>query len=352
MVMAYEYDKAIAAGSGLRLHLNENTAGCSPKVHAALQALSREELAAYPDYDRTVATAAARLKRPADEFVLTNGLDEGILAAAVYSFRSKGTLASDLEAIIVVPAFDMYAVCSDAMGARIVDVALNADFSFPSQRVLEAIGPKTRLIFLTNPNNPTGQLIPRDEILAVVRAAPHALIFLDEAYADFSDQSLINDPEAGSLPNLIIGRTFAKAYGLAGLRAGAVIADAATLAPFRQIVPPFSLNVCASVALTAAFEDVEYYAWYLAEVRTSKTMLYRALDRLGVRYWPSAANFVLADFGSRARQVIDELAARGIYIRDRSRDAGSPGCVRVTTGVAAHTQKLIDALEEVLCAAE
>jgi histidinol-phosphate aminotransferase len=351
-VMAYEYEKTIAARSGLRLHLNENTAGCSPKVVAALGALTREDFAYYPDYDRTVATAAARLNVPEQELILTNGLDEGILAAAVCSFRSRGTAVSDLEAIIVVPAFDMYAVCSDAMGARLVNVPLNADFSFPRQRVLDAVTARTRLIFLTNPNNPTGQVIPREDILAVVRAAPNALIFLDEAYGDFSDASMMSDAEARALPNLLIGRTFAKAYGLAGLRAGAVVGNAATLAPFRQIVPPFSLNVCASVALTAAFEDIEYYDWYLEQVHSSKALLYQALDRLGVRYWRSAANFVLADFGNDARRVVEGLAARGVYVRDRTKDPASPGCVRVTTGVTAHTQALIDALEEVLCAAE
>lgn len=347
--MAYEYNKAIAAGSGLRLHLNENTAGCSPKVLAALRALTGEDLAIYPDYDTTVASAAARLRVEPDDLLLTNGLDEGILAAAVYAFRRGSETLRDPHAIIVTPAFDMYAVCTDAMHARIVDVPLNPDFSFPIERVLQTIGADTRLVFLTSPNNPTGQIIPRRDILAIARAAARALVFVDEAYADFAGETLINDADAKALPNLVIGRTFAKAYGLAGLRAGAVIGNRATIAPFRQIVPPFSLNVCAAVALTAAFDDLEYYDWYLDQVRESKALLYAALDRLNVRYWRSAANFVLADFGADAARVIEGLAARGVLVRDRTRDPASPGCVRVTTGVVRHTQTLIDALEEVLC---
>jgi histidinol-phosphate aminotransferase len=345
--MTYEYEKAIAGTSGLRLHLNENTAGCSPKVMAALNALTREDMAYYPDYDRTVASATTRLGVAADELILTNGLDEGILAAAVCALRPSAATAP--EAIIVVPAFDMYAVCTDAMRGRVVNVPLERDFGFPLDGVLRAINPATRLIFLTNPNNPTGQVIPRDHILTIAKAAPDALVFLDEAYADFADESLIHDAEARRLSNLIIGRTFAKAYGLAGLRAGAVIGDRATIAPFRQVVPPFSLNVCAAVALTAAFEDVEYYEWYRHQVRTSKTMVYDALDRFDVRYWRSAANFVLVDFGAKARRVIDGLSARHVYVRDRTRDPASPGCVRVTTGVVEHTQTFVTALEEVLC---
>ncbi len=345
--MPYEYEKAVAPASGLRLHLNENTAGCSPKVIAALTAMSREDMAYYPDYDRTVASATARLGVPADELILTNGLDEGILAAAVCALRASGSTTP--EAIIVVPAFDMYAVCTDAMRGRVVNVPLERDFGFPLDGVLRAIGPATRLIFLTNPNNPTGQIIPRDQIVSIATAAPNALVFLDEAYADFADASLIHDTEVRRLSNLVIGRTFAKAYGLAGLRAGAVIGARKTIEPFRQVVPPFSVNVCAAVALTAAFDDVEYYEWYRDQVRTSKTMVYDALDRLGVPYWRSAANFVLVKFGADARRVLDGLSARQVYVRDRTRDPASPGCVRVTTGVVEHTQRFVSALEEVLC---
>jgi histidinol-phosphate aminotransferase len=281
-----------------------------------------------------------------DEVVLTNGLDEGILAASVSALR--GTRA---DAIVCVPAFYMYAVCADAAGGRVVEVPVNPDYSFPLDGMLRAITSDTRVIFLTNPNNPTGQVIPREQILSVVRAAPQATVFLDEAYADFADETLIGDAEARALPNLVIGRTFAKAYGLAGLRIGAVVGNPKTLAPFRQIIPPFSLNVCAAVALTAAFEDLGYYSWYLDQVRESKTLLYAALDRLGVRYWHSAANFVLVSFGDDVQRVLEALTAKRIYIRDRSRDYASPGCVRVTTGVVEHTRAFISALEEVLCGA-
>jgi histidinol-phosphate aminotransferase len=252
------------------------------------------------------------------------------------------------EAIVVVPAFDMYAVSVDSTGGRVVQVNMPGDFSFPLEAVRRAITSNTRLIFMTSPNNPTGQVIPREQILEVARAAPHALIFLDEAYADFSGETLLGDAEARKLPHLIIGRTFAKAHGLAGLRAGAIVGHADTLAPLRQVVPPFSLNACAALALAAGLNDREYYEWYLGQVRTSKILLYEALDRLGVRYWASAANFVLIDFGADAQRIIGALADRQLYVRDRSRDAISPGCVRVTTGVVEHTHTLVRALEEVL----
>jgi len=342
--MSYEYERIATPKAGLRLHLNENTAGCSPKVIAALQGLTRRQAAEYPDYDDAVSATSQRLRVSPDELLLTNGLDEGLLAISIVTLRSN----SSPEAIVVVPAFDMYAACADAAGGHVVEVPLNTDFSFPLAAVQRAITPDTRLIFLTSPNNPTGLCIPRDDVLEVARAAPNALVLVDEAYADFAGESLLDDPVARGISNLVIGRTFAKAYGLAGLRAGALIGSPATLAPIRRVVPPYSLNICATVALVAGLEDLDYYNWYLREVRASKALLYEALDRRRIQYWPSAANFVLARFGDRASEVVEALKARDVFVRDKSRDPACPGCLRITTGVVEHTRTLVDALEEIL----
>ena len=245
----------------------------------------------------------------------------------------------------------MYASTAAGVGARVVEVPLGPEFTFPVEQILEAIGPETRLLFLTSPNNPTGLSIPRGDIVRVARAAPHVRVLVDEAYADFAGTTLVGDANIASLPNVFIGRTFAKAYGLAGVRAGAVIGDTRAIQPLRRIVPPFSLNICATVALTAGLADVGYYEWYLGQVKTSKALLYEALSKAGVRFWPSEANFVLARFGDRARAVVDGLAARGVHVRDKSRDPACPGCLRITTGVVEHTEACIRALEEVLCGA-
>jgi histidinol-phosphate aminotransferase len=347
--VSYEYERVITPSSGLRLHLNENTAGCSPRVLSALHALTREQAAFYPDSTSAVRACADRLGVETDEVLLTNGLDEGILAAAVCAVRDR-TLP-DPEAIVVMPAFDMYAACADAAGARVVEIPMGEDFAFPIEAVLGGLGPRTRIVFLTTPNNPTGRLVERDAVLQIATAAPQALIFVDEAYADFASDTLVGSPEARRCRNIVVGRTFAKAYGLAALRIGALIGRADTLAPIRRVVPPYSLNVCASAALCAAVEDIAYYDWYLGQVRTSRTLLYEAFDRLRVRYWHSHANFVLADFGRNAQRVVDGLAAREVFVRDRSRDPLCPGCVRITAGVVEHTRTCISALEEVLCGA-
>jgi len=347
--MSYEYERP-SATDGLRLHLNENTAGCSPRVMTALRELTREQAAFYPDYDRAADACAARLGVRGENVLLTNGLDEGILLTAIVALR--GAAAADpFEAIIVQPAFDMYAACADAAGGRIVDIPPQSDFFFPLRKVVDAVTPKTRVIFLTNPNNPTGLSIPCQTVAAVANAAPGAIVLLDEAYADFSGETMMEEAASGSIPNLIVGRTFAKAYGLAGLRVGALVGTADRLAPIRRAVPPYTLNAYAAAALPAAMEDVDYYNWYLEDVRESKKLLYETLLRHHVRFWPSDGNFVLACFGDDLSGIIARLAARGIIIRDRSQDPGCAGCARITAGVLEHTRRLVAALEEVLCGA-
>jgi histidinol-phosphate aminotransferase len=343
----FEYERVLTPESGLRLHLNENTAGCSPAVIAAMQTMTRHDVATYPDYAAANEACASRLGVDTGSLLLTNGLDEGILAIAVAGLRN-GPSTSPFEAVVVVPAFDMYAACSDAAGGRVVEVPLGPGFVFPLERVLEAITGRTRVIWLTNPNNPTGQLIPSDAIAHIAAAAPGAVVMVDEAYADFSADTLIGSARLTRMPNIVVGRTFAKAYGLAGLRIGALVGDPQTLAPFRGVIPPYSVNACVAAVLPAALGDTAYFDWYLDQVAQSKGLLYDAFDRLGVAHWKSAANFVLARFDGDCGQIAHGLAARGVHVRDRSRDVGCAGCLRITAGVVDHTRAFIAALGEVL----
>ena len=169
------------------------------------------------------------------------------------------------EAIIVEPAFGMYADCVEATGGRVVTVLPRPDFVFPFEETLAAITPATRLVFLTSPGNPTGVLISHEAVRAVAAALPaDAILFLDEAYADFTSQHFLD--QLTSAPNVVVGRTFAKAYGLAALRIGAVVGDPAVIARLRRSLPPYSINVAAATALVAALGDRPYLEWYRAQV--------------------------------------------------------------------------------------
>lgn len=331
---------------GLRLHLNENTAGCSPAVLAALQSMSREEMAFYPDYGRATRTAERWFSAEPGWVQLTNGLDEGLHVVAQWARLNTATPSDPRTVIIVEPAFEMYAACAEAAGVTLSRIPSGEDFAFPLQAVLDAVTPRTRLIYLTDPNNPTGLPIPAGAIERIAEIAPQALVLADEAYGEFSGRTLIG-PLLARRPNIVVGRTFAKAHGLAGLRIGALIASPTTLQPLRRILPPFSLNVCAVRALEAALGDEAYLEWYVAQASESKRIVYEWCGRRRLRFWPSQANFVLIQTGDAAR-IVRELAARSILARDRSREPGCDGCIRITAGVVEHTERCLSALEEIL----
>jgi histidinol-phosphate aminotransferase len=150
---------------------------------------------------------------------------------------------------------------------------------------------------------------------------------------------------------VIVGRTFSKAFGLAGLRIGCLVGAPEVLNPVRAAIPVYSVNVAAVAAVQAALADPAYLQEYLRETRESKALLYAACHRLGLKYWKSDANFVLVCAGDRADALVKGVAQRGIYIRDRSSEPGCAGCLRIATGIVEHTRRCIAAMEEVLCAA-
>jgi histidinol-phosphate aminotransferase len=344
------YSRPADRAGALRLHLNENTGGCSAMVLEAVRQISTEEVAYYPDYTELTRECAAYLGVREAQLVLTNGLDEGLLALTVSAFSMMQVADGLPEAVIPAPAFEMYAVFVKAAGGRIISIPPNAGFAFQTREVCDTVSDRTRIIFLTNPNNPTGQLIPREAILEIARCLPKEVtIVLDEAYYDFCGETFL--PELDAHPNVIIGRTFAKAHGLAGLRAGCLIGDPARLEVVRSAVPPYSLSVFAAAGWRAAMRDREYLDWYRSQVAESRELMYAACERLSLPYWKSAGNFVLikVDRAGEPDAIARAFAERGILVRDRSRDPGCRGCIRITTGLVRHTEIAIEALEG-LCA--
>lgn len=332
-------------GEGLRLHLNENTGGCSARVLEAIRRVRPSDVSTYPSYGDAVAATARHFGVDPDCVLLTNGLDEGILMAAVgHIARAR---IHDAENIIPLPAFDPYPNSTTAVGATAIRVLPGPDFAFPAQAVIDAITPRTRLIFLNTPNNPTGQLIPIVDLVRIGEMAPNAVVLIDEAYIEFGGTTFL--PELPRFRNVLVGRTFSKAYGLAGLRVGVVIGHPDVLTPVRAVTLPFNINGVALAALDAAFGDAEFLPRYAAQVKESRERLYAACRRLGLQYWPSAANYVLVRVGEAA-PFVAALAARKIHVRDRSKDPVTPGCIRVTAGIVEHTEAAIDAIESVMAA--
>jgi histidinol-phosphate aminotransferase len=241
---------------------------------------------------------AGYLGVPEERLLLTNGLDEGLLAAAIGWLQRERHVIP--EAVIVEPAFGMYADCAEATGGRIVTVPPRPSFEFPLEETLAALTPATRLVFVTTPGNPTGVLISRADVRTLARALPReALLFVDEAYAEFTDEHFLDELDAH--PNVVVGRTFAKAQGLAGLRVGAVVGVPETVARLRRSLPPYSINVAAAVALVAALGDRAHLAWYRDQVtRTSCSCASARMPRPSSRRCAAGACGCAIDRRSRA----------------------------------------------------
>lgn len=370
-VSTYEYDRADAPEDALRLHLNEHTGGCSLAVTEAVARVARETVAKYPDYTRVTQAVATHLRVPTSRVLLTNGLDEGIFAVAIAQLRQgpatgdrqpagAGNLQNEAdrgsrpaprslsEAVIIEPAFGMYADAVEAVGGTVVRVMPGPDLSLDRDAIAAAVTPRTGALFIASPGNPSGISLTFEEITWLASLLPAgALLLLDEAYIEFGGETFI--PHLDAWPNVVVGRTFAKAYGLAGMRVGAVVAREDVIGRLRRVLPPYSLNVFVVAALEAALADQAYMDGYRAEVAESKRRLYAACERWGLSYVPSDANFVLVQAGERREALLAGLEARNIYIRDRHRQPGCAGCVRITTGLVAHTEACIAAIEEILC---
>lgn len=338
------YQRVPDAGRGLRLHLNENTGGCSPAVLAALRALTPEDLAFYPSYAEVERETAAHLGVDPAWMALVNGLDEGLHVVSLLALRPDAGGAC--TSIIPEPAFEMYAACTAAAGGVAVRVPPRPDFAFAIDDIRAAVDDRTRLLYLTNPNNPTGLTVPAETMAALAAELPQVTVLVDEAYIDFGGESLL--PYLEARRNIIIGRTFAKAYGLAALRAGCLIAHPATLEPVRATLSPYNLNVAAAAALRAAIADRDWHARYVRESDASRARIYAFCDARGISYYRSAANFVLVRVGPRATALTAALAEQGIFIRDRSNQPGCAGCVRITAGLTPHTDRCLRALGDLL----
>ena len=335
----HEYHPPLAGRKGLRLDFNENTEGCSPRVLARIRAITAEELARYPERGPVEAVVAAHLGLPPEQVLLTNGVDEAIhLLCETYLEPSD-------EAMVVTPTFGMYEIFAEATGAKVVRVQCGADLRFPFGQVLARMNESTKLIAIASPNNPTGGVASREQLLEIARSAPNAAVLVDEAYFEFHGKTVMSD--VVRLENLFVARTFSKAHGLAGLRIGILAGPSGQMPMVRRVSSPYSVNAVALAALPAALSAYDYVTDYVAQVTAGRERLVQELTKTGLHWWPSEANFVLFRVGARHREFVAAMRQRGILVRDRSHDPGCDGCVRITLGTAAHTDRLLATLREV-----
>ena len=335
-----EYHPPLASRAMLRLDFNENTLAPSPRVHAAIQALTAEGLTVYPEREHGEIAAAPHFKLKPEQILLTNGVDEAIhLLACAF-------LDAEDEVLLNTPSFFMYDVSCSMMTRNVVRVQSDDSFEFPIERFLKAITPRTKMILIATPNNPTGATVSREHMLEICRAAPQAVVFADEAYFHFHGDTVL--PDVGHVPNLIVGRTFSKAYGLANLRLGMLAGPEQLMHFVRKVASPYNVNGVALAVLPEALADQAYLDWYVREIHEGRERVQTALYELGIRTWPSAANFVLMDIGARHADLVKRMRGKGVLLRDRSADPGCDGYVRITIGVEWQVTRGLSALREAL----
>src|SRR3984957_4243208 len=332
-----EYHPPLAGREALRLDFNENTLAPSPKVIERLKQITAEGLTKYPEREPVERIVAQHFGLQAKQVLLTNGVDEAIHLMCV-TF-----LDADDEALISTPTFFMYDVNIKMMTPRLQKVQADATLEFPFERFMAGITERTKLIIVASPNNPTGAVVSREHLLAIAAAAPQAVLMVDEAYYHFDGASVMDD--LASVPNMVVARTFSKAYGMANLRIGMLAGNAELLKYVRKVSSPYNVNGVALDCLPVALADEEYVAWYSEQVRVGRERVMDGLRELGVPFFPSHANFVLMKIEPKHKELVAAMRAHGVLLRDRSTDPGCDGFVRITIGLEGHVTQGLDSLK-------
>ncbi|HQS82833.1 MAG TPA: histidinol-phosphate transaminase [Thiobacillus sp.] len=327
----------------VKLASNENPLGPSPLALAAAQD-ALYDMALYPDGAGFALKAklAAKLGIAADQLVLGNGSND-VLDMAARAFLTAGT-----SAVYAQYAFAVYPIATQTAGAQGIAVAAK-DYGHDLAAMRAAIRDDTRVLWIANPNNPTGTFLPWAEIEAFLETVPpHVLVVLDEAYGEYLPPAARCDTTAwlARFPNLLITRTFSKAYGLAGLRVGYGLGSAAIIDLLNRVRHPFNVNAPALAAAEAALDDTEFLERSYALNTAGMAQLVAGLADLNIEIVPSKGNFLLAKVGDAAR-INTELLKRGIIVRPVA-NYGLPEFLRVSVGLAGQNARFLDALKACL----
>ncbi|HEV2686201.1 MAG TPA: histidinol-phosphate transaminase [Actinomycetota bacterium] len=339
--LAREY--GLAEDEIVKLASNENPRGPSPKAREAIMAACAG-ITRYPDGNGFAlkSALAARYRIDRGQIVLGNGSNE-VLELASQAFLRPGD-----QAVYAQHAFAVYPLATQARGANGIEVPAR-DYGHDLQAMAAAITSRTRIVFVANPNNPTGTWLAPSEVKAFLSSVPpDCLVVLDEAYDEYLEPSQ-RSPSASWIeehPNLIVSRTFSKAYGLAGLRVGFGMMEARVSDMLNRVRQPFNVSSVAQAAALAALADSEYVAESARLNRAGLAQLGAALDAMGVRYIPSHANFLLVYVGDGAR-VYEHLLRQAVIVRPVA-NYGLPAHIRVTVGLPEENRRFLTALESAL----
>jgi len=328
----------VAVENIIKLDANENPYGCSPRVNKALAAYPYTNI--YPDNGQTKLRKLLEGYTGVDaRYIVAGGGSNQLIDLVLRLFVDKGE-----EVINCVPTFGLYRFCTKLCGGTLIEVPRNDDFSMDVKAIKSAINKKTKMIFLANPNNPTGMLVPSRDIKEILDTGVPVLI--DEAYFEFSKQTAA--PLVGQYENLMILRTFSKWAGLAGLRIGYGLFPPEIADYLLRIKIPYNVNVAALVAVEESLKDMDYLMANIEAIITERERLYNALKQIR---WltpiPSQANFILCAVpNGKAKEIRQKLQIRGILVRYFDEPI-LKNYIRFSVGKPEHTDALIKALQEI-----
>jgi histidinol-phosphate aminotransferase len=327
----------------IKLASNENPLGPSPKALAAMQRVLTH-LHLYPDGNAFYLKRklAEKLAVQPENIVLGNGSNE------IIEFVGHALMRPGVDVIVSEYCFAIYPIMAKMFSANLVVVPAK-DLGHDIPAMLKAVSSQTRVLFVANPNNPTGTLAPKEQILRLVKEVPdHVLLVLDEAYIDFLEDppDLLPYIRAGEKPNLLLMRTFSKIYGLAGLRLGFGIGHPALINALEKVRQPFNINALIQAGALAALDDEEHLIHTRENNKQGLQFFQTELKRLGLQIAPSAANFILVKVGDGQR-VFNELQKRGVITRPMA-GYKLPEWIRITIGTPQENQRCVKALEESL----
>jgi len=327
----------------VKLASNENALGPSAKaVQAIKRALS--EINRYPDGDcfYLKKRLAGKLKLTPKKLIFGCGSDE-IIVLAIRAFLDKGD-----EVIIARPTFLIYELASRIAGAKIKLIPLR-DFRYDLTAMKSAISSKTKLIFIANPDNPSGTYVNKKEVEEFMQGLPgNLIVYFDEAYYELvQKRDFPNSLQYLNTHNVIVARTFSKAYGLSGLRVGYAISRPGLIDYMNRVREPFNVNSLAQAAALSALDDQEHLLRTRRSLREGKGYLYKNLQRLGLPYVESVTNFILINVGPPAQKIYQRLLRKGVIVRDM-RAWGMNDFIRVTVGTMAENRRFIKVLKEVI----
>lgn len=335
-----ELERELGVTNAIKLASNENPLGPSPKALVAIQK-ALPDIARYPDGGgfSLKRALAAKLRVATEQITLGNGSSD-VIEFAARIFVSPGD-----EVIFSQHAFAMYPILTQAIGGRGVEVPAR-NWGHDLEAMTQAVTPRTKLVFVTNPNNPTGTWFGRSALHRFMdRVPPQVIIVLDEAYCEYVDDPDYPDGLGllDEFPNLIVARTFSKVYGLAGLRVGYSVSSVALADLLNRVRPPFNVNSLAQVAALAALADDDHLRRTVEFNRAGMRQLTDGFRALGLTFIPSVGNFVCVEVGDAA-QINDSLLRQGVIVRPVA-NYGMPRHLRVTVGLPEENERFLSALK-------